>query len=159
MSFDILRPNKPAIGSIFSIAIMPIELLPEGDLSYNAHKTKVITALNASNFTKIYFTEDKSSDNSNYNSANIDLINHSIQFFVPQKDEQRILTLKKFANARLVALVTYNTGEKILVGNKTEYLRMQISNPSGDNIISVSGFNITLSGDFSQIPPFYAPEV
>jgi len=158
MSLDILPIKKQAIGSILNIKILPLEKL-NVSFSYNKTKTKVINQLSESLFTLIYFTEDKSSDNGNQSSANIDLHNQTIEFFVPYKNEQRIATIKKFLQARLIALITYNTGERILLGNQDEVLRMSYSESSGGNVQEVSGLNITLKGDFTSIPPFYDPQL
>lgn len=158
MSLDILQQKKQAIGSILNIKIMPVDKL-NNSLTYNNEKTKVLNQLNESNFSNIYFTEDKSSDNGNQSFANVDLHNQSIECFVPLKNLDRIKTIHKYLHAKLMALVTYNTGEKILVGNKEEYLRMSYNESSGNSVEDTSGLNITLSGDFSAIPPFYDPQL
>jgi hypothetical protein len=61
-------------------------------------------------------------------------------------------------HSRLIALITDTNRNRWLVGNVYEYARMNAPLDIPVDVQGVSGYQISLSGSFSDVIPLYLPD-
>jgi hypothetical protein len=157
MSLSILRQNKASVGSLAELKIVPIELFTQ-PVELNFHKTVVTAAIDESVFHTIYFTEDKGGLKINHTFSEPSRYSVLADFFVPVVDAESLYKLRMLMHSRLIALITDTNRNRWLVGNVYEYARMNAPLDIPVDVQGVSGYQISLSGSFSDVIPLYLPD-